>query len=79
MKKPPHAQQSVVLHCTRIPTAQQLQYVLLPHAHLQVGWHALKPHLEPPGERFTLPHTDVTRKEGRTHATYYGEALGHQA
>lgn len=39
---------------------------------LQVGWHAAKPHREAPEERFTLPHTDVTCKEGRTHATYYG-------
>lgn len=37
-----------------------------------VGWHAAKPHHEAPEERFTLPHTDVTCKEGRTHATYYG-------
>jgi hypothetical protein len=39
---------------------------------VQVGWHAPKPHREAPGERFTLQHTDVTKKEGRTHATYYG-------
>jgi len=39
---------------------------------VQVGWHAAKPHHEAPEERFTLPHTDVTCKEGRTHATYYG-------
>jgi hypothetical protein len=38
----------------------------------QVGWHAPKHHQPPPAERFTLPHTDVTRKEGRTAATYYG-------
>lgn len=37
---------------------------------MQVGWHAFKPHHEAPAERFVLPHTDVTKKEGRTHATY---------
>jgi hypothetical protein len=40
---------------------------------MQVGWHAPKPHYPAAGERHTLPHTDVTKREGRTHATFYGE------
>lgn len=38
----------------------------------QIGWHAAKPHMEPVEKRFPLSHTDVTKKEGRNAATYYG-------
>eukprot|EP00775_Hariotina_reticulata_P004473 gene4473-4727_t len=38
----------------------------------QIGWHAAKPHAAPQEERFRLSRTDVTLKEGRSAATYYG-------
>lgn len=39
---------------------------------LQIGWHAAKPHAAPQEQRFPLSRTDVTLKEGRSAATYYG-------
>jgi hypothetical protein len=39
---------------------------------VQIGWHAAKPHMEAVEKRFPLSHTDVTKKEGRNAATYYG-------
>jgi hypothetical protein len=50
----------------------QLMLLCICTCGVQVGWHVTKPHQADLGERFTLPHTDVTKKEGRTHATYYG-------
>jgi hypothetical protein len=39
---------------------------------MQIGWHAAKPHMELVEKGFPLSHTDVTKKEGRNAATYYG-------
>jgi ribosomal protein L37AE/L43A len=38
----------------------------------QVGWHAAKGAAPLPTERRKLSSTDVTRREGRTAATYFG-------
>eukprot|EP00877_Chromochloris_zofingiensis_P003921 jgi/Chrzof1/1352/Cz10g04050.t1 len=38
----------------------------------EVGWHASKPHVATAEQRFVLNHTDVTKKEGRNAADYYG-------
>lgn len=37
-----------------------------------IGWHALKPAPKGSDKRAALNHTDVTIKEGRTAASYYG-------
>ncbi|KAI8465717.1 MAG: flagellar associated protein [Monoraphidium minutum] len=38
----------------------------------EVGWHTLKPRFPMPSDRAKLSSTDVTRREGRTAASYYG-------